>query len=81
MAARATVRVCAGDYASPLASALRAEASQPRQPSKGSVEVTIEGGCLVLSISANDLGDLRALLNSYMYLLHAAYSSLRVLRG
>ncbi|MGC9072215.1 MAG: KEOPS complex subunit Pcc1 [Acidilobus sp.] len=76
MEAKAMVKLCLGPSTSPLLSALKAEVSQPAQPSKGSVSLSVEGDCLVLSIRAKDVGDLRALLNSYMYLAHAAYSSL-----
>ncbi len=77
MEAGATVKVCLGDYVDPLARALMAEATQPRQPSKGVVKVEVHDGCVLISMQAGDLGDLRALLSSYMYLIHAAYSSLR----
>ncbi|MGC9210229.1 MAG: KEOPS complex subunit Pcc1 [Acidilobus sp.] len=76
MEALAEVELCLGQLVSPLLAALKAEASQPAQPSKGSVAVNLEGGCLRLTLEAKDVGDLRALLNSYLYLIHAAYSSL-----
>ena len=81
MGARARVSVCVGEYADAIVRALKAEATQPRQPSKGVVEVGLQGRCVQLFVEAGDLGDLRALLNSYMYLVHAAYSSLRRLEG
>jgi len=57
--------------------ALEAEVRHPAAPSKGRVEVGIEGGCLVLVVESDSLSGLRALLNSYTYLIHAALSALK----
>lgn len=57
--------------------ALIAEASQPGTPRKGSIDVNIKNDCLKISIASNELGDLRALVNSYLYLVYASYSVIR----
>jgi len=41
--------------------------------------VVAEEGCLSVYLTAQDVNGLRAILNSYLYLVHAAYSSLRKL--
>ncbi len=69
------IRIC--DPVAPvLMSSLRVEASQP-QPQKGNVNIKVENECLVVEISSNSISGLRALTNSFLYLIHAALSSLR----
>ncbi len=72
---RARARLCMGEYARHVYRALLAELRQPA-PRKGSVSISMEDGCLVISIESGSLNGLRALLNSFLYLAHAAYSSL-----
>ncbi|WP_420805109.1 KEOPS complex subunit Pcc1 [Acidilobus saccharovorans] len=59
--------------------ALIAEASQPGTPRKGSINVEVKDNCLKISVTSDDLGDLRAIVNSYLYLVHASYSVVRSL--
>lgn len=59
---------------------LVAEAQQPGTPSRGSINVKINDGCLILTIEAMGINDVRVLLNSYMYLLYAEYSTLHKLK-
>lgn len=59
-----------------LVNSLKAEISQP-QPQKGNVNIKVENECLIVEISSNSISGLRALTNSFLYLIHAAISSLR----
>jgi len=69
------IRIC--DPMAPiLMDSLTVEVSQP-QPQKGSVNVKVENECLVVEISSDNISGLRALTNSFLYLIHAALSSLR----
>ncbi len=43
---------------------LVAEAQQPGTPSRGSINVKINDGCLILNIKAMGINDVRVLLNS-----------------
>ncbi len=72
---RAVARLCLGEHARPVYSSLRAEVLQGG-PRKGEVSVGIVNGCVEIRVSSNELSGLRALLNSYLLLLHAAYSAL-----
>jgi tRNA threonylcarbamoyladenosine modification (KEOPS) complex Pcc1 subunit len=79
MKAEAKVTLCLGESTLHVLRALEAEASQPVQPAKGHVKVVAEEGCVSVYLTAQDVNGLRAILNSYLYLVHAAYSSLRKL--
>lgn len=68
------IKICNSLYRTLVAS-LKTEISQP-QPGKGKVIMNDEGGCLVLKIVSNNISGLRALTNSFLYLLHAAFSTL-----
>ena len=69
---RAVIEICPGGaVARPLYEALKVEESQP-SPDRGRVTVTLEGDCVVLRIEPRDVGSLRALANSFLYLAHAA---------
>ena len=72
---RAEYRFCLGIYTEPLYKAILAEEKQPA-PEKGQVSLRLEEGCLVLDVKARDLSGLRALSNSFLLLIHAAYSSM-----
>ncbi len=71
----AEVRLCLGEYARPVYEALLAETRQ-RAPQKGVVSVALDGDCVVISIRSGELSGLRAITSSFLYLAHAAYSSL-----
>jgi tRNA threonylcarbamoyladenosine modification (KEOPS) complex Pcc1 subunit len=74
---RAVVKVCLEPHLlEAVKDALEAEVRQPAAPSKGRVAVSLEGGCLTVEVESESLSGLRALLNSYIYLTHAALSSL-----
>jgi len=74
---RGIVRICLEPgLLEAVKEALEAEASQPAAPSKGFVRVSLEGGCLIVMVESESLSGLRALLNSYIYLTHAALSGL-----
>ena len=75
MAARAMARLCVGPYARAVYEALKAEEAQP-SPERGRVTVSIDGDCVELRVEPRDLNSLRALLNSFLYLAHAAYAAL-----
>lgn len=79
VAVKAQLDVCT-PLAGNLYDAFRAEAAQPGTPKKGAVDVIANPDCVSLVISARDVGDARALLNSYLQLLHAAYSVLLSLK-
>jgi tRNA threonylcarbamoyladenosine modification (KEOPS) complex Pcc1 subunit len=80
---RALVEVCLADVATAKAveEALRAEVEQPAAPRKGRVSMARRGSCVMLRVEAASLSGLRAILNSYLYLVHAAYSALEASRG
>ncbi len=71
---KASYKICI-PHAEEVEKALRAELSQPA-PQKGRVTLRVEDGCLVIEIESPSLNGLRALSNSFLYLAHAAYSSL-----
>ncbi|MCE4620088.1 MAG: hypothetical protein F7C33_03590 [Desulfurococcales archaeon] len=75
MAIKGEYRLCLGDDARPIYKALLAEVRAP-SPEKGEVSVSIERGCLVLEISSQSLSGFRALTNSFLLLVHAAYSAI-----
>jgi len=68
------VMICGVDVDS-LLRALRAEIAQP-QPEKGRVRLSAEGNCISLKITSSDISGLRALSNSFLYLIYAATSSI-----
>ena len=76
MRGEAEVKLCLGPYSKPLYESLLAEASQPA-PRKASVSVDIVGDCVRVRFEADDVNKLRVVLNSYLYLAHAAYSALK----
>lgn len=73
-----TVNLCldSGGEAAALYTSLKAEEMQP-SPDRGRVRVSMEGSCVRLEIEPRDLNSLRALMNSFLYLSHAAYSTIR----
>jgi tRNA threonylcarbamoyladenosine modification (KEOPS) complex Pcc1 subunit len=74
---KGAVRVCLEpSLLEAVKEALEAEVRQPAAPSKGRVGISLERGCLIVDIESDSLSGLRALLNSYTYLIHAALSSL-----
>lgn len=72
----AEVTLCLGPYSRAVYESLLAEVGQPA-PRKAFVSVVLEGGCVRLSVRAGGVNQLRAVLNSYLYLVHAAYSTLK----
>jgi tRNA threonylcarbamoyladenosine modification (KEOPS) complex Pcc1 subunit len=72
----AKVTLCLGPYSEAVYESLLAEVRQPA-PRKADVSVELEGGCVKLYIRAGDVNQLRVVLNSYLYLVHAAYSTLK----
>lgn len=72
-----TVTICLKDEreAGALYTALKAEELQP-SPDRGRVTVSRANGCVRLTIEPRDLSSMRALMNSFLYLTHAAYSVL-----
>ena len=72
----AVVDICIRrDIAGSIEQALAAELRQPA-PEKGRVAVEARGGCLRLVVESGSLSGLRALVNSFLLLVHAAYSSI-----
>ena len=71
----AEIRLCLREYAKTVYEALLAETRQ-RAPQKGVVSIVLDGDCLVISIRSGELSGLRAITSSFLYLAHAAYSSL-----
>jgi len=71
------IMLCLGPKVKHIYNALIVEAAQP-QPHKGVVNVraTSDGECLVMEIKSSSLSGLRALTNSFLYLVHASYSAL-----
>ncbi|MEM0340176.1 MAG: KEOPS complex subunit Pcc1 [Acidilobaceae archaeon] len=72
------MRLCVRDYAKPLYESLLAEVNQPA-PSKAKIEVSVENDCVCLRFEAKDFSKVRAVFNSYTYLVYAMYSALREL--
>ncbi len=72
---KALFKICLEEYTEPIYEALKAEEGQSA-PEKGTVKITRDGDCISIIIESADLSGLRALSNSYLLLLHAAYSSL-----
>ena len=72
-----SIRICLDkNRAYALVKALKAELGQP-QPEKGVVGVGLDGeGCLLLTIESVSVSGLRALTNSFLYLIYAALDSL-----
>ena len=77
---RAEVRLCLGQATGPVYEALKVEESQP-SPDRGRVGVELSGDCIVLKIEPRDVGSLRALLNSFLYLAHAAADAVEKTSG
>ncbi len=73
---QAEIKLCLGPYTNPIYHAIKAETTQA-SPAKGEADVKIEENCLKLVIKSKDLSGLRALTNSYLLLIYAAYSSLK----
>jgi len=71
---RARVELCLGSASRSVYESLAVEARQGG-PSKGRVRVSLEGGCVVIEVDSDSYSGLRALLNSYLLLAHAAYSA------
>ncbi|MEB3816492.1 MAG: hypothetical protein LRS46_00915 [Desulfurococcales archaeon] len=67
-------------YSGAITLSLKTEARQPAAPAKGVVEIKEEDGCISVVIESDSLSGLRALFNSYAYLIHAAWESVHVLR-
>ena len=74
---RSLVKLCLGAYSEAIASALQVEARQGG-PSRGRVDVGLSGECVNILLESHSPTGLIALLNSYLLLAHAAYSTLRV---
>jgi len=72
---RGEYRLCLGDNTRPIYKALLAEMRTP-SPEKGRVSVSIKQDCLVLEISSQSFSGFRALTNSFLLLVHAAYSAI-----
>ncbi len=72
--------LCLGKVSEALYRSLIAEISQAA-PAKGQVEALLDGSCIRLRFRSKELSGLRALLTSYMFLIHAAYSALEAVRG
>ncbi len=77
MVSEAEVTLCIGFYSKAIYESLLAEVRQPA-PRKADVSVQLENGCVKLNIRAGDVNQLRVVLNSYLYLVHAAYSTLKI---
>lgn len=79
---RLTIELCldSRNEAEALYTSLKAEEMQP-SPDRGRVKVTLDGFCVRLEIEPRDLNSLRALMNSFLYLSHAAYSALKESSG
>ncbi len=77
-----TIELCLDSQseAKALYTSLKAEEMQP-SPDRGQVKVSLDGGCVRLEIEPRDLNSLRALMNSFLYLSHAAYSVLKEASG
>ncbi|MCS7106863.1 MAG: KEOPS complex subunit Pcc1 [Acidilobaceae archaeon] len=76
MRTSAIITLCLEKYASPLYESLLAELSQP-SPKKAQLEVYLRDNCIELRLNAKDVSSLRAVTNSYLYLVYAMYSSLK----
>jgi KEOPS complex subunit Pcc1 len=70
------LKLCLGKYSTPIYTALLAEVNQP-SPEKGTVSIGLEEDCIVLHIKSETISGLRALINSFLLLVHASYSSLK----
>ncbi|MCX8195803.1 MAG: KEOPS complex subunit Pcc1 [Acidilobaceae archaeon] len=77
--ASAQIVLCLGAYGKAIYESLLVELSQP-SPRKATIEVEERGGCVELRLSAQSISSLRSVLNSYIYLTYAIYSSLKALQ-
>ncbi len=77
---RARVELCLGEASRSVYESLLVEARQGG-PSKGSVMVRLRGGCVEILVESDSYSGLRALLNSYLLLAHAAYSAVALVGG
>jgi tRNA threonylcarbamoyladenosine modification (KEOPS) complex Pcc1 subunit len=68
-------KFCLGEHARSLYTSLLAELEAP-SPDKGEVKIRLEGDCLILYINSPSLSGFRALSNSFLLLIHAAYSAI-----
>ena len=71
----ARVELFLGEAAKGVYEGLMAEAAQAG-PAKGKVTISLRGDCVLLSVESDSYSGLRALLNSYLLLAHAAYSAI-----
>ena len=72
---RNIMKICLGDNVKPIYTSLLTELRQPA-PHKGVVDIMLNGDCIVIEINSDTISGLRALTNSFLYLIHAAYSTL-----
>ncbi|GAB6147684.1 KEOPS complex subunit Pcc1 [Stetteria hydrogenophila] len=81
---RLVVELCPGNpgEARAIYASLKAEEAQP-SPKRGRVSVALDEGrgCVVIELEPRDLGSMRALMNSFLYLAHAAYNAVREAGG
>lgn len=77
---RARVALCLGQAARSVYESLSVEAAQAG-PAKGRVTVYLNDDCVELLVESTSYSGLRALLNSYLLLAHAAYSAVELAGG
>lgn len=78
MVYKALIEICPHSGAKAIYTTMKAEEMQPA-PGRGRVRVRMENGCIEVEVESRDLTGLRAVLNSYLHLAYAAYSSITAL--
>ncbi len=74
--ARVTLITCNERLAKALEEALRVEASNPPDPSRGSTRVERSGDMVVIEIEARDEASARAIINAFLSLAASLWDSL-----
>ena len=72
---RGVLKLCLGEASKSIYEALLAEITAPA-PEKGIVELSLEASCLIIKIKSNKISGFRALLNSFILLIYASYTSI-----
>ncbi len=68
-------KFCLGEFSKHIYEALIAEIDTP-SPEKGKVSLALRDNCIHLMISSETISGFRALSNSFILLIHAAYSAI-----
>ncbi len=79
--AQLRIELCGRQVTEALCRSLKAEAKAPVDRERSAVSVECNEHEILILITAKSLSTLRAILNTYLYLIHAASSVLEELSG